>query len=218
MRMAELSVRSGVPAPTIRYYLREGLLAPGRLTSPNQATYDDSHFRRLRLVRALLEVGGLSVEAAKGVISAMEAKSGNHFGVLGQVQYGLSAGRSSSIADLPQTAVERVDDLIARRGWQVRDHNPARASLASALATLQEIGRDELLAALDSYASAADTLAQREVGELLALDGEEVRAEAVIAATVLGDAVLSALRRLAQESALAEQLRPGGTEQASTTR
>ncbi len=218
MRMAELSARSGVPAPTIRYYLREGLLAPGRLTSPNQAAYEDSHVRRLRLVRALLEVGGLSVEVAKGVISAMEAKSGNQFGVLGQVQYGLSAGRSPVGTELPSAAVEQVDDLIAQRGWQVREHNPARASLASALATLQEIGRDELLAALDSYASAAETLARREVGELLALDGEEARAEAVIAATVLGDAVLSALRRLAQESALAERLTPGETEQVSSTR
>lgn len=208
MRMAELSERSGVPAPTIRYYLREGLLAPGRLTSPNQAAYDDTHVRRLRLVRALLDVGGLSVEAAKGVISAMEAKSGNEFGVLGQVQYGLSAGRSPAVADLPPAAVNRVNDLIARQGWQVREHNPARTALASALATLQEIGRDELLAALDSYAAAADTLARREADELLALDGEEARAEAVIAATVLGDAVLSALRRLAQESAVAERLMP----------
>jgi DNA-binding transcriptional MerR regulator len=215
MRMAELSERSGVPAPTIRYYLREGLLAPGRLTSPNQAVYDDSHVRRLRLVRALLEVGGLSVEAAKGVVTAMEAKAGNEFGVLGQVQYGLSARRGPAATEPPSAAVERVDDLIARHGWQVREHNPARASLASALATLQEIGRDELLAALDSYASAADTLARREVGELLALDGEEVRAEAVIAATVLGDAVLSALRRLAQESALAERLPQGGTDPSS---
>lgn len=216
MRMAELSERSGVPAPTIRYYLREGLLAPGRLTSPNQAAYDDSHVRRLRLVRALLEVGGLSVEAAKGVIAAMQAKSGNEFGVLGQVHYGLSAGRSPALADLPPAAVERVDDLIARQGWRVHEHNPARASLASALATLHQIGRDELLAALDSYAAAADTLARREADELLALDGDDARAEAVIAATVLGDAVLSALRRLAQESAVAERLVLRESDQSST--
>jgi DNA-binding transcriptional MerR regulator len=216
MRMAELSERSGVPAPTIRYYLREGLLAPGRLTSPNQAVYDDSHVRRLRLVRALLEVGGLSVEAAKGVITAMEAKSGNEFGVLGQVQYGLSASRSAAPVDLPRAAVGQVNDLIARQGWRVREHNPARASLASALATLQQIGRDELLAALDSYAVAADTLARREADELLALDGDEARAEAVIAATVLGDAVLSALRRLAQESAVAERLEARASDRAPT--
>jgi DNA-binding transcriptional MerR regulator len=204
--MAELSARSGVPAATIRYYLREGLLAAGQLTSPNQAVYDDSHLRRLKLVRALLEVGGLSIEAAKGVVAAMEAKSGNEFAVLGQVQYGLTAGRRPTSEEPPAQALERVDDLISRRGWRVRDNNPARSSLALTLATLQGVGREELLAALDDYAAAAEELARREVEELLAIDGEDARAEAVIAAAVLGDAVLSALRRLAQESALADRL------------
>jgi DNA-binding transcriptional MerR regulator len=207
--MAELSARSGVPAPTIRFYLREGLLPAGQLTSPNQAEYDDSHVRRLRLVRALLDVGGLSVEAAKRVIAAMEAKSGNEFAVLGQVQYGLTAGRRPPASELSRSAVARVDDLIAQRGWQVREHNPARTSLASALTTLEAIGRDELLSALDRYADAAAELAEREVTDLLSLDGEEVRAEAVIAAAVLGDAVLSALRRLAQESAFADRVALG---------
>ena len=53
MRIAELSRDSGVPVPTIKYYVREGLLPPGELTSPNQAQYDASHLRRLRLIRAL---------------------------------------------------------------------------------------------------------------------------------------------------------------------
>src|SRR5918992_180082 len=137
MRMAELSARSGVPAPTIRYYLREGLLAAGQLTSPNQAVYEESHVRRLRLVKALLEVGGLSVEAAKAVISAMAAKSGDEFAVLGQVQYGLTAGRKNADVEVAPDAVERVNELIAERGWQVRARNPARTSLASALSTLE---------------------------------------------------------------------------------
>lgn len=38
---------------------------------------------------------------------------------------------------------------------------------------------------------------------ILAIDDEESRAEAVTAGVVLGDALLSALRRLAKESALA---------------
>jgi hypothetical protein len=51
-------------------------------------------------------------------------------------------------------------------------------------------------------------MARREAHELLTLHGDDARAEAVIAATVLGDAVLSALRRLAQESAVADRLEP----------
>lgn len=203
--MAELSVRSGVAPPTIRYYLREGLLFPGELTSPNQARYDDSHVRRLRLVRALLDIGGLSVDAAKGVISAMAAKSGDEFAVLGQVQYGLTPPARSD-APPPPAARARVDRIISERGWRVREHNPSRLALAEAIGTLEDLGRHELLAGLDRYADAADALAEQEVDELLAITGEDARAEAIIAADVVGDALLSALRRLAQESAVAARL------------
>ncbi len=42
MRVAELSRRSGVSVASIKYYLREGLLPPGELTSPNQAHYGEA--------------------------------------------------------------------------------------------------------------------------------------------------------------------------------
>ena len=41
--MGELSRRSGVPIPTIKFYLREGLLPPGVATAANQADYDEEH-------------------------------------------------------------------------------------------------------------------------------------------------------------------------------
>lgn len=204
--MAELSERSGVPAPTIRFYLRERLVPQGLLTSPNQAVYDESHVRRLRLVRALLDIGGLTVEAARGVIAAIEAKSGNDFAVLGQVQYGLTPRSRDTGHDAAAEA--DVDAIIDRQGWRVRDDNPARASLAQAVTTLRAIGRPELLDAIDDYARAADSLARREVDDVLAIDDAEAQAEAVIAGVVLGDALLSALRRLAEESALADRIRP----------
>jgi len=34
MRISQLSAESGVPIPTIKYYLREGLLPGGEATSP----------------------------------------------------------------------------------------------------------------------------------------------------------------------------------------
>ncbi len=61
MRMAALSEASGVPVPTIKFYLREGLLPPGHRTSPNQSQYDDEHVRRLALIRSLTEIGGYSL-------------------------------------------------------------------------------------------------------------------------------------------------------------
>ena len=43
MRLAELSERSGVSTATIKYYLREGLLQPGRRVTATQAEYDEEH-------------------------------------------------------------------------------------------------------------------------------------------------------------------------------
>lgn len=72
MRVGELSRQTGVPVPTIKFYLREGLVPAGELTCPNQAQYDQRHIRRLRLVRALLEVGGLSIAAAREVLGTLD--------------------------------------------------------------------------------------------------------------------------------------------------
>jgi DNA-binding transcriptional MerR regulator len=72
MRISELSSRTGIPVATIKFYLRENLLHQGVRTAATQAQYDESHVVRLRLIRALLGPGGLSVAAAHRVIRAVE--------------------------------------------------------------------------------------------------------------------------------------------------
>ncbi|MCE5290009.1 MAG: MerR family transcriptional regulator, partial [Nocardiaceae bacterium] len=59
MWMAELAARSGLSVATIKYYLREGLLHPGEAVGQTRTRYDDSHVRRLRLIRALTDVANL---------------------------------------------------------------------------------------------------------------------------------------------------------------
>jgi len=72
MRISELSSQTGIPIATIKFYLRENLLQEGLRTAATQAQYDDGHVARLRLIRALLGPGGLSVAAARQVIRAIE--------------------------------------------------------------------------------------------------------------------------------------------------
>ena len=72
MRISELSRVSGVPVPTVKFYLREGLLSEGVRTSPNQAQYDDSHLQRLRLIRALVGAGGLSLATTREVLRQVD--------------------------------------------------------------------------------------------------------------------------------------------------
>ncbi|HET6652862.1 MAG TPA: MerR family transcriptional regulator, partial [Nocardioides sp.] len=70
--MSELAARTGLPVPTIKYYLREGLLPPGESIGATRAHYDDTHVRRLRLVRALIEVAGLRLEDVRRVLDAID--------------------------------------------------------------------------------------------------------------------------------------------------
>ena len=209
MRMAELSQRSGVPIPTIRYYLREGLLHPGRRTSPNHAVYDDSHLRRLSLIRALVEVGEMPIAAVRALFRHLEAKNADEYTTLGLVQYALVRDPPAD-TDLT-TQAETVDQLLTELGWQVRPDNPARRVLASALATLDRLGQQALLALLKPYATTAHELAETEVQLALDRQGLDQRAEAVVTIGVLGDAILSALRKLAQEDATTRALNPPNT-------
>ena len=57
IRISELSRRSGVPVPTIKFYIREGILSRGESTAPNQARYSEEHLNRLALIGALQQAG-----------------------------------------------------------------------------------------------------------------------------------------------------------------
>ncbi|MFI7064511.1 MerR family transcriptional regulator [Kribbella sp. NPDC050124] len=213
--MTELSRRSGVPIPTIRYYIREGLLPAGEFTSPNQATYDDSHVRRLTLIRAMVEVGEMPIAAVGRLFRHLETKEGDEFATLGLVQYSLVRELSPSDGS---EAMAQVQDLLDRLGWQVRDQHPARSVLAATIQTLERLGYDDVLGLLDRYAAAAHELAEDEVDLMLAREGLDNRAGAVVVTGVLGDAMLGALRRMAQEDVTAAKLRPARRKSATPRR
>ncbi|MDO4243754.1 MAG: MerR family transcriptional regulator [Actinomyces sp.] len=208
MKMAQLSARSGVGAPTIRYYIREGLVPAGELTSPNQAVYDETHLQALRLVRALIDVGGLSVPGARSVLEHLRAQDpagevpAGGEEVVSAVQYALTPTDHSG-APAPDEALVRVETLIAGRWWTVSANNPARATLARTLVALEELGAHEVVDLLDQYAAAAEELAEQEAEILRRVKGAENAVVSLVALNVLGDRMLSALRRLAQEDAMA---------------
>ncbi|MFG1821649.1 MerR family transcriptional regulator [Microbispora bryophytorum] len=213
MRIAELSRRTGVPIPTIKYYMREGLLPQGERTGPNQARYGEEHVRRLRLARALVEVGGLPVASAREALALIFSSGVSEFDVLGKAQYALTPARERAGDDAGDDACNeaaaQVDELIARRGWQVKPGNPARRTLADALATLRRLGEDDYLDLLETYAETAEQLAETEVRAISRRGDLHSMAEAVVIWTALGDPVIASLRRLAQEAQAARLL--GGT-------
>jgi DNA-binding transcriptional MerR regulator len=205
VRIGELSRRSGVPAPTIKYYVREGLLPAGDRTKANQAEYAETHLRRLRLVRALIEIGGLSVRDAQRVIGHLDTPDAAPLIGMGKAQYSLTPPTTPSDDETTTLARREAGALIERRGWAVGPNNPARESLADALAALHRLGRDDLAELLDDYAAAADELAGADLTAVLRAGSLDEIAETVVIWTVLGDRVFSALRRLAQESEAARR-------------
>ncbi|MFJ2768120.1 MerR family transcriptional regulator [Streptomyces sp. NPDC087300] len=197
MRIGELSRRTGVPVPTIKYYVREGLLAPGELSSPNQAHYDETHERRLRLIRALLDVGGLKVAAIAEVLGAIDDPGRPLHKVLGAAADRLG-GAGATDDDAEATAArDAVQELIARRGWHAHESNPAGEDLSRALAAMARVGHGAFTELLDDYADAAEAVARADLGYVGRRGAVDDLVESVVIGTVLGEAVFNALRRLA---------------------
>ncbi|MFD8480326.1 MerR family transcriptional regulator [Kitasatospora sp. NPDC059673] len=206
MRLADLSEISGVSLATIKYYLREGLLPPGRLVNATQAEYDESHLRRLRLVRAMIQVGRIPVATVREVLSHIDDDSLGLTLRLGAALWALPHPTEPALgpADDPSTTDARklVDDLLARLGWahvrEVGELSPAHRALIAALATLGRLGypldADDLL----PYARTMAQAAAYDLDRMEALPTPQEQAEYAVAAAVLFEPVLLNLRRLAQ--------------------
>jgi DNA-binding transcriptional MerR regulator len=207
VRIGDLSRRSRVSVPTIKYYLREGLLPPGAATAANQATYSDAHLQRLRLIRALIEVGRLSVAAAREVLSAVDEPDLPPHSLLGAAHHAVTRVTPHDRDDPAwRSARAEVERLIGRRAWRVDDNSPAIDQAAEAIRTLRAIGGQDVLECLDTYADAAAAVAAKEVDVVIARQDPARMVEGVVTGTVLGEALLNALRLLAQQDVSARRL------------
>ena len=194
MRMSQLSEVTGVPVPTIKYYVREGLLAPGARSLPNQASYDDSHVRRLALIRALLAIGQLSIASARRVLDAIDSE------ISLPEAFEVAQHAASEALDhgaVPQAALDRLDGLLA--GWRYLPNNPGRIGAARILATLEEVEQRDLSDFVTKYSGLALGVAEADLDEVAARPDRAAKVETVVIGTVLGDALFAALRRVAQE-------------------
>jgi len=190
MRISGLAERTGVPVATVKYYLREGLLHPGVQTSATQARYDESHVARLRLVKALQDVGRLSISAIKQVIDCLEP--GDVFAGLGAVQHQLPPAVPE---DVDTTEAEK---LVGTLGWRVVPGSTAMRQLAVALRAAEDVGLPLTPDGLATYADAAYRVAEREVAGM-PRDSISAAITYAVVGTVLYEPVLLALRRLAHQ-------------------
>lgn len=200
MRISELSERSGVSTASIKYYVREGLLpAPDRL-GYNQSEYGEQHATRLRLIRSLLDVGGLSVSAARQVLAAVDDEETPIVRLMGTAQRAIPVPEGTPSRD----AVEAIREAGDALGWHVHADNPGIRIAARVLEHFEALGLPELAQLLEPFAHAADAAARAEIAVTLAATDRDRMAAIVAVGTVLSDSLMAGLRRIAQESAALE--------------
>jgi DNA-binding transcriptional MerR regulator len=203
VRISELSSRSGVPVPSIKYYVREGLLPAGTPVGPTASEYTEKHIARLHLIRALLDVGGLSIATTKDVLGAVDSPDLTLAHVFERAQLAVSQ-TDLYVSEASPESRRLVDDLIASQGWRVGPTNPGRVAAANVLDAFAAVGHRELQDLIDpdsqaAYAQAAAVIAEADLRAVAAQPDLEAMTETVVIGTVLGDAMLAALRRMAQE-------------------
>ncbi len=194
MRISKLSEQAGLPVGTVKFYLRTGLMQPGALVSATQADYDESHLTRLRLIRALLEVGRLSHAEIRRVIAAMDSPDADLSTSLRTV-HSATSRRVHGDDDVDLTdALAFVDEV----GWRIDPRSPHLEVLARAMLALDNLGLSPTPERLRVYSEAADQVARSDSDWLREVDDD---AKLLVATTssVLWEAVLASMRRLAVE-------------------
>ncbi|MEU6545235.1 MerR family transcriptional regulator [Streptomyces sp. NPDC046859] len=204
MRLAELSERSGVPIATIKYYLREALLSPGRQINPRTAEYDEEHLRRLRLVRALIQVGRLPVATAREVLRHIDDDTLPRTVRMGAALWALpQIPEPDEDDEYVRGAHETADRLLADLGWSnaqaLVSISPAYRSLVVAVAALRRLGYDWDPQLLLSYARLMHGAAVLDLDFVETRASEAEKVETAVLGAVLVEPMLQALHRLAQE-------------------
>jgi DNA-binding transcriptional MerR regulator len=187
--------------------LREGLLPPGRPTAPNQATYDDHHVQRLRLIRTLVEVGRLPLGRVAEVLDAIDDPSVNLHLALGAAQDAMVTVSQQDVNGFDDARAE-VDAIVAQLGWSVRPDAAARDLLADAITVVRASSLPYTRDAMVEYAQLIEPVAQAEV----AFVDDTSRVDALeysVVGTVAYETALNALRRMALEHASAQRWMPG---------
>lgn len=218
MRIAGLSAATGVSVATLKYYLREGLLHAGVATAVNQADYDDTHVRRVRLIRALVELGHLSIADAARVLDAVDDERVPIHTAFGVAQDAMVPRRERD-DPLHAAAMVEVDRLVERHGLRVRPDAEVRAVLADALVAMSRFemfgatpdGQVLDSALLDDTVAAALADAEASI-EYVPGDAERsAQMTVVVVGTVVFEVAADAIRRMALEHASAVRFDPAPT-------
>ncbi|MFC9815856.1 MerR family transcriptional regulator [Streptomyces virginiae] len=213
MKISELSRQTGVPVASIKYFLRQGLLPAGRATAATLAEYGEEHAQRLRLIKALTTLGGLSIAATRDVLGAVDQAHGVE-GALGAVSYALPVPGTAQPVASPGEVAEGVEggevaELLAALEWQVPGTSPHVKGLTAALKELRRLDAQYAPGELAAYARLAESVARLDLERAVGIDDPVSLAERAVVVLAVCAPVFELLRRLAQEDQVRRRVAGG---------
>jgi DNA-binding transcriptional MerR regulator len=191
LRMGELAEASGVPAPTIKHYLREGLLPEPVKTSRNMAYYPPEFVDRIKLIKQLQEERFMPLKAIKSVLDEDPERARALVELEDRIlDRALSAERTRTSATevrerygVPKDVLDRLEKLEVLSP-NSRGYSPSDIKIIEAISRFRAGGYDEQIGftVYDTlrYKSAIENLVQEEVGMVMDRLAGEVSPERVV--------------------------------------
>jgi DNA-binding transcriptional MerR regulator len=200
MKVSELSRRAAVPLPTIKFYIREGLLPAGERTAKNQADYSEEHLERLSLIRALKDDAGLSIATIARMLKAADSATTNLVGAA------IDAIERPVGPELDETSREFTSarqallELGKERGWDCSDSDwgGALRDATRAVVTIQRAFPVNIAPLLRMYAEIVEQFARLEIpDDWSPLQPRMATLRYAVLGTLLFEPLILGLRRMA---------------------
>ncbi len=191
LRMRELAAASGVPAPTIKHYLREGLLPEPVKTSRNMAYYPPEFVERIKLIKRLQEERFMPLKAIKNVLEEDPDRARAMLELGDQILDRALAGERSrtSTAEVrkrygvPKEVLDRLAELEVLTP-NSRGYSPSDVTIIEAISRFRAGGYDEQIGftVYDTlrYKAALEELVRQEVDVVMERLAGEVPPERVV--------------------------------------
>jgi DNA-binding transcriptional MerR regulator len=150
LKIGELAEASGVPVPTIKHYLREGLLPEPVKTSRNMAYYSPEFVDRIKLIKQLQEERYMPLKAIKAVLdedperarALVELEDRILERALGGERTRTSAAEVRERYGVPKDVLDRLEQIEVLSP-NTRGYSPSDIKIIEAIGRFRAGGYDE---------------------------------------------------------------------------
>lgn len=150
VKMSVFARRSGVPVPTIKHYLREGLLPEPVKTSRNMAYYPAEFADRIRLIKQLQEERYMPLRVIKELLEVDPERARALIELGDRLLERARAGEEERVSaaevrhryEIPQEALDRLAELEVLTPDE-RGYSPTDLGVIAAISRFRAGGYDE---------------------------------------------------------------------------